>query len=183
MEVEDMVWLKYLGATFVSALLLLLVACASVSPYEGPIFHSSGHGLVNSDLEGYVVMSITEIVSSTATVIIHNNSELPILADNIFGLEVYDNAYNRNPDLSFPYVFDTYGWLHVPPIPSVEYIYVIETTINPHESYEFNIDLQNYMWAMDPGLYRITTFVALPEWEDMPNADGFHSVFAEFVWD
>jgi hypothetical protein len=180
-----------LGAALIPILLLVLAACTPSGPAEDPIRSKSFHpSHVNPDLENRVSRSITEITSSAITVLIQNDSDLLIFTDNSFQIDVYDvyddddyEAWFLDDDFDRVFFDDDAvyeGWFFVPS--GVTSYVLLETPIAPRESLEINIDLQNHLHLMEHGLYRIIKYVFLPEWQDMPNADGFHDVAVEFDW-
>ena len=195
--------MKRLKISFVFVVSVILATCAPAAQEGKPVFHSAALH-VNPDLTGYVNMSVSETTANTVTVTIKNNSGSPIYTDYTgFALNVYDNALNRHTSLSLignhddEFLANVHTWWHVPPVPSVSYVYLTETMINPGESLEFEKDLQNFLHAMSPGLYRIEKIIHVREWRDMTNvfgwwvmenadgfydAVGFHSVTAEFQW-
>ena len=138
----------------------------------------------NPELENLVLMIKTELtlttqsdfmrmflpdhIPTTVTVIIQNNSHLPLFTGLHFTLEVYDKGH----------------WLCVPMVEtgySVEFADVA-IGILPHYTKSFDKDL-TYFQVLEAERYRIRKSVGIDTWRaERDSPEPRHEIVAEFIW-
>ena len=125
-------------------------------------------------LDGSVTMHVTEQTSSSVTVEIRNNTELPLTTGYSYTLEFYDNGTWRV-------------------VPGVHMFLSLGLGVEPGGTREFFKCLQDYLHLpLAQGLHRIRKDVTINTWMTELGDDGrplrfpsdtVHDVVAEFVWE
>ena len=127
---------------------------------------------INPELDGFVVMSVTEVAATSVTVSIRNDSNFPLSTGYDHMLEYLDND----------------KWRFIPSVCAVIYLAL---PIDPGESFEMTVDLKEYLHLIDPGLFRIRKNVTIDTWQTDELVNGapvrypietLHEVVAEFTW-
>lgn len=128
--------------------------------------------IINPELENLVSMTVTEVAATTVTIAIHNKSVLPLITGYGHTLEYYD--------------VDEWRF-----IPSVFSVNSVALPVNPGESFEMAVSLEEYLHLISPGLFRIRKEVMIDTWQIDEMIDGkqnkipidtLHEVAAEFSW-